>query len=345
MERNAQLLAQGRRTGVVVPSAFHANEGATGIRQLYLKNLALQCCYSFENRRKLFEIDSRFKFACVVAVRTGQPTQQFLCAFYIHDDEWLFAPGRQPLTFGLDFVQRTGGEYLSLLELRSLKDLQVVEVCFDRGEPLGKVCERVGIRLGRECDLTNDAWRFTPTADVLQNGEDPRDPETARRLIEEGYIVLHVGKTFRQYDDRWGERPRYLVKTTALADKPSILRRSRFFRVGYRDIAGPGDENVSIFNLHPPGITTGHTAPLEHEPGNRPSVIALVMLASVNSFPFDWLLQLRVRSHLNLFMLLGTPLSIGQPTWPLLAHSATPSHLQPRRLRSALDGTTRRRLA
>ena len=52
MERNSQLLDQKGMTGVVVPSAFHANEGATGIRRLYLEEMALHCCYSFENRRK-----------------------------------------------------------------------------------------------------------------------------------------------------------------------------------------------------------------------------------------------------------------------------------------------------
>jgi hypothetical protein len=67
MERNTQLLKPLGLTGVVVPSAFHANEGATGIRQLYLENMKLKCCYSFENRRKIFEIHLSFKFATVIA--------------------------------------------------------------------------------------------------------------------------------------------------------------------------------------------------------------------------------------------------------------------------------------
>src|SRR5262249_61392733 len=40
--------------------------GATGVRQLYLTKMALLHCYSFENRRKLFEIHRSFKFANVV---------------------------------------------------------------------------------------------------------------------------------------------------------------------------------------------------------------------------------------------------------------------------------------
>ncbi len=322
LERNAQLLKTDGWTGVVVPSAFHANEGATGIRQLYLGRMALKHCYSFENRRKLFEIHSSFKFATVVA-QAGLPTDSVSCAFYLHDDEWLFSDRRErePLQYDIGFIRRTGGDYLSLLELRSTKDLRVAETCFAHGEPFGQVCERLGIRLGRELNMTDDAWRFTPTIDILPNAEDTRDPAIATQVIERGYLVLHEGKTFRQYDDHWGAAPRYLVATWKLEDRPIILRRARHFRVGFRDIAGPGDENVAIFNLHPPGVTTGHTAPLEAEPFNRPNSVALWALAILNSYCFDWLLQLRVRSHLNLFMLLATPVPSGNLS-VLIAHSA-----------------------
>src|SRR5262249_8421918 len=96
---------------------------------------------------------------------------------------------------------------------------------------------------------------------------------------------------------------------------------TRYYRVGYRDIAGPGDENVSIFNIHPPGITTGHTAPLETEPYGRRNASALSTLAILNTYLFDWILQLRVRSYLNLFMLLATPIP-RPPSSVLMVHSA-----------------------
>ena len=168
LERAPQLLRTGGSLGLVVPSAFHANEGATGVRRLYLEKLNLRQCYSFENKRKLFEIHSSFKFATVIA-KAGQPTEEFSCAFYLHDDEWLFGDraGRKPLSYSLDFVRRTGGEYMSLLELRSPRDLEVAEVCFTNGEPFGHVCEKLGIRLGRELHMTDDAWRFTPTSKFL----------------------------------------------------------------------------------------------------------------------------------------------------------------------------------
>jgi hypothetical protein len=83
-----------------------------------------------------------------------------------------------------------------LLELQSEKDLEVAKVCFANGELFGKVCDRLGIKLGRELDMTYDAWRFTPTSEILPEGKDPRDPDVAKELLEMGYLVLHEGKTF-----------------------------------------------------------------------------------------------------------------------------------------------------
>ena len=112
--------------GSCLPSAFHANEGATRVRRLYLERMALRWCYSFQNRRKLFDIHRSFKFALVVASRTG-PTVSFPCAFYLHDDEWLFGePGDRKLLYTLDLVRRTGGEYLEFDSSSSSKrDLDV----------------------------------------------------------------------------------------------------------------------------------------------------------------------------------------------------------------------------
>lgn len=305
MERNAQLLGRRGITGAVVPSAFHANEGATGIRRLYLEEMALHCCYSFENRRKLFEIDSRFKFALVVAARSG-PTVEFPCAFYLHDDEWLFGDrGTRQLRYTLDFVHRTGGEYLTLLELRSPKDLEVAEVCFKNGEPFGQVCERHGIRLGRELNMTDDAWRFTSIATILPGSEDPRDPIVARSLLEMGYLVLHEGKTFHQFTDRWEDRPRYVIPIVQLADKPLWKRSTRYFRLAFRDIARSTDERTAIFCFLPGGIVLGNTTPCEREPYTRQSCLALCFQAYLNSYAFDWTLRQKSAAHVNIFILAG----------------------------------------
>jgi hypothetical protein len=321
MERNSGLLGGSGITGVVVPSAFHANEGATGVRQLYLEKMTLRCCYSFENHRKLFEIDSRFKFALVVAT-AGSATTEFRCAFYLHDEDWLFTAERSQFRFTLDFVKRTTGDYLTFLEPRSAKDLQIIEVCFANCQPFAVIASELNMVFGRECDMALDSWRFTPSSQVVARQQDSRDPRVLSDLVRTGFLVLHEGKTFRQYDDRWAAAPSYLVSLEQLADKPEWCRASQYFRLAHRRIAGPGDENVSIWAILPAGCVCGHNAPIERRPSQRCQADALGMLGVANSTTFDWQLSQRVRATVNAFIRDGIPLPGKCVRLAIITHNA-----------------------
>ncbi|WP_425354858.1 hypothetical protein [Limnoraphis robusta] len=324
-ERNTQLLHQSGITGVVIPSGFHANEGATGIRRLYFENMACQCCYSFENRRKLFEIHASFKFATVIAQK-GKQTTEFPCAFYLHDDEWLFEEKEQrpPLNYTLDFIQKTGGDYLSLLELQSEKDLEVAKVCFANGEPFGTVCDRLKIKLGRELHMTDDAWRFTNTDEILPNGEDPRDPDIAKQLLERGYLVLHEGKTFWLYNDRWESRPKHLVSLESIKDRPQWLQSQKFYRLIFRKVASSTNERTLISCLLPSLWLSSDSTFAEQSSDQRNINLALNLSAICSSFTTDFCVRQLVTSNVNLFILNRIPIPDTRHPTPdtFLAHSA-----------------------
>jgi hypothetical protein len=305
-ERSACILNVRGRVGLVLPSGFHANEGATGLRRMYLEEMCTRCCYSFENRNKLFDIDSRFKFAVVVAENDPAGTRELDCAFYLHDLDWLFPP-RAPMRYSLDFVRRTGGPYLSLIELRSPQDQAIADRSFAAGQTFATHAAAAAIRLSQEVNMTYEASRFMPTADLLPSGEDPRDPEVAAGLRERSYLPLHEGKTFHQYDDQWEDRPRYCVALTALADKPEWLKAARHYRLAFRDIARSTDERTGIFCLLPPGFIFGNKAPCERAPDQRPTGRALQVLAVADSFAFDFVLRTKVQATVNLFILNGCP--------------------------------------
>lgn len=328
-ERAASLLAPGTgHVGMVFPSAFHANEGAVGVRRLYFTGLRLVCCYSFENRRRLFEIDGRFKFALVVA-RSGDGGEggrraAARCAFYLHDPEWL-ETGSGAMEYDPLFIEKTGGEHLSLLELRSPADLRVAQVCFEGSEPLGAARARLRIATSQEVNMTYASHRFTPASRVLPDGVDPREPAASRELLARGYLPLHEGKTFHQYTDRWEDRPRHLVALRAIADRPGWRRAARFFRLAFRDIASATNERTGIFAMLPPGVLCGNKAPCEREPFARPDHAALALLAIANSFPFDHVLRYRVQATVNLFLLDACPVPPAAFTPPcslFLAHAA-----------------------
>lgn len=300
-ERALELVREGGRVGVLLPSAFHANESATGVRELYLEEAALHCCFSFENAKKLFDIHASFKFAAVMVEKTGRPTREFECGFYLHDLDWL--TNEEPaLRYSLGFVRKTGGKHLTFLELRSPDDVKVARQSFEGGRGFGGAVADAGIRISQEINMTHEAHRFTPAARVL-DGRDPREPTEHRLLLERGYLPLHEGKTFHQYDDRWEDPPRYVVAREKVADKPTWLSPARFYRLAFRNIASSTNERTCIVAIVPPGFLLGHSAASERRPDRRSNAAALTVGAAMNSFPFDWQVRTKNSSNVSVFML------------------------------------------
>jgi hypothetical protein len=309
LERFYQLVGDRCLVGVVVPSAFHANEGATGLRQLYLEKMALKKCYSFENKRKLFDIDSRFKFALIIAEKDKNGTNNFLCKFYLHDDDWLFQE-RDPLKYNLDFVKKTGNEYLTFIELKQLQDLEIANKCFDNvlARPFSCFLKKYNIKYLGELHMTNDSWRFVERRSISGISGDARLPHNARKIQNQQFLILCEGKTFHQFNDMWGDEPNYLVPLkNLLPDKKQTIIDIRNYRTSYRAVASSTNERTIIFTLLPPGMVFGNSAPVETNI-KRPDYIILYLIGFVNSFSFDWIARQMVGANINQFILYRIPI-------------------------------------
>lgn len=292
--RGIQCVCDGGATGLVLPSAFHANEGATGLRIQYLEKAALRCCYSFENRRKLFEIHSSFKFATVVADRLssfgGETTHPpFKVRFYLHDPSWLYDQ-HDALTYDVPFVKATGGDHMSFVELRSVSDLNVARTFHGVDQTFADYCSGASIRFSVQADVTRDSDRF---ASWDGSGD--------------GLLRLDEGKTFHQYTDRWVWPPRLGVPLTKLIEKADWLRRASYFRLAFRGIASSTNERTAIFCLLPPGSIVTNSAPVDAAPADRSNANALQLTAAMNSFSADWCLRIRASANVNQFILNGVP--------------------------------------
>jgi len=298
-ERNMDLTAANGSIGVLMPSAFHANEGTTGIRRLYLQNAMLSWCLSFENRRRIFDIDSRFKFDLIVARRPG-PTRSWRCGFYLERIEDASDPDRI-MRYDMAFLNRTGGDSHTPLELRGNADMRVAEAMFSNPERLNGWCDSRKIRFGCDLHMTADAGIFRPAG--------------------AGDLLLHEGKTFHQYVDSRDSKPRYSVAIASL--KPAIAEASRHVRLVFRDIARSNDERTMIACMAPPGVVFGHTATVEKAPHARQAEDAFSLCALFNSFPFDWLVRLKAATHLSLYLLDALPVpSLGAEAQRFLARGA-----------------------
>ena len=151
VERAWRVAAEGGRVGFVVPSAIYNNEGCTGLRRLLLEEAQVERFYGFENRRKIFPIDSRYKFVSLV-FRKGRPEREgvpaeasaeagFEAAFMRHDLEELQAaarfgeadreksragPAPWVVTVRRSELERLSPGTLAFLEYRSPRDREIL---------------------------------------------------------------------------------------------------------------------------------------------------------------------------------------------------------------------------
>ncbi|MFL5286327.1 MAG: hypothetical protein ACJ8AW_36465, partial [Rhodopila sp.] len=256
-ERDLHLTGEGATIGWLLPSSFHAGEGSTGIRKAYLNETTIDWLLSFENRRRIFDIDSRYKFAVLICRRPG-PTRSFRCGFYLDRIEDAHDPDRI-LTYDTGFLSRSGGPRLTPLELRGRADVRLVEAMFAAPHRVGSWLAAQRIRFGCDLHMTHDSGCFLPPG--------------------KGGLTLHEGKTFHQYTDTWDTAPRHSVAAAALP--AAVARAVEHQRLAFRDIARSNDERTMIAMMAPPGAVFGHTATVEKAPWERPAANALGAVRAV----------------------------------------------------------------
>jgi hypothetical protein len=180
----------------------------------------------------------------------------------------------------------------------------VVKDSYNIAVPFDEILRNTGISLGRELNTTDDAELCTPVSTLLSPDHDPRLPQHLERLNSSGYLLLHEGRTFHQYTDRWENPPKYAVHVSRLAHKLHLINNARYFKLVYRTIAASTNERTGIFSIHVPGVITQDKNPTEKTPGSRPNSVMLQILAVTNSYTFDFLLRQYVSSAtVNYFFL------------------------------------------
>jgi len=317
-ERVYQLLKTSGSVGIVLPSAFHANEGATGIRQLYLRHMALRLCYSFENRSKLFEIDSRLKFAAVIASKQQSVTAEFACAFYLHDDEWLFRENQpEKLIYTLKFVNLTGGKYFGFIELRSRKDVEIVEQCsITAAEDIESKLSRIGISCGEELNKTRQSPHFRRIPEHLRANWGTLSDGAL------GGLLVYEGRNIWQFDDRFETVCEHYFPYEAIFDRPDLAYLARYYRFGYRLIASSTNERTLVATVLVPGCVCTQSISIERRLKARKSHEILEITAFWNSFTTDWMVRQRVGAAVNKFLLEAIPVPQLKSAALFLAHSA-----------------------
>lgn len=319
LDRAARLAALGGAVGFLAPSVIYNGDGCVGLRRYVLTETRIERFYAFENRRKLFPIDSRYKFVNLV-FRKGAPPAPFAAAFMRHDTEELTASGPHSwlVTLTREEIEGYSPETYAFLEYRNPRDQQIVAKMYAGKPTLGarpQVPGSWGVRLvswrAHEVNFNatedKDLWTDPATGKLytplLVLGSEPEDfDETLERMRAAGFWPVFEGKHIDQF--LVGIRPvRWWLSVAATERKYGTKPRGEATLV-FRETASNTNERTCIAAVLPPESAGAHTLS-GVIPENVPPDAAATVL---NSICFDFALRLRTAgTHISFTYLIPMP--------------------------------------
>lgn len=162
LEQAHALLRPGGRLGFLVPSGLYSDHGSQALRRLFLDHCRWEWLFGFENREKVFDIDSRFKFNPVI-VEKGGTTAAIRTAFMRRQlDDWARAE-ELATDYPRERVAQFSPRSAAILEIQSKRDLEILEKIYANSVLLGDDGpDGWGIRYATEFHMTNDSKLFPP---------------------------------------------------------------------------------------------------------------------------------------------------------------------------------------
>jgi hypothetical protein len=229
LERCFALLREGGRLGQIVPSGIYSDAWSQPLRELFLERCRWEWLFGFENRDKVFEIDSRFKFNPVI-IEKGGTTEAIRTAFMRRKlEDWERAEAlATPYTRAQ--VERFSPRSKAILEIQSPRDLEVLEKIYANSVLLGDDGpDGWGIQYKIEFMMNTDAHLFPPRPKWEANGYRPdeysRWLKGGWRPIAELWAELGV-RPLPDHDRRCAQPP-YDTLPIPRADIPAGIILSR----------------------------------------------------------------------------------------------------------------------
>jgi len=299
------VLREEGRLGMLVPSGIYTDKGTTDLRKQFLEHCSWEWCYGFENREGFFPIHRSFKFVPIV-VQRGGATEAVHAAFMRHDvSEWE-RPREHAVELYTADIRRFSPRTWSFMELKSDRDLEIVDKIYADHPLLGDVVESLGAHYAREFDMTNKARLFTSRRKLIREGalnddDDTRDPRVRAKMRVAGYLPLYEGKCFWLHDPYYGEVGKFVGIDVARGELDTEAWTTP--RMCMRNVASSTNQRTFIVGVLPPCFH-GNSAPtldgLQWED-------VLRLKGILGSLTADYVVRMKVSANLNWFFLETVP--------------------------------------
>lgn len=318
--RALELLRPGGRLGLVLPASLYFDRDARALREHLMHRCRWEWLFGFENRERVFAIDGRYRFCCVVA-ETDARTDVLRAAFLRTDVQDWARPDPPHLALRPDDLLATSPASGAFVEVRDERDLALLRRMHARGEPLLGDAAPFGWRQG-DFNMTADRARFVPCERAAADGYRQREDGVFRdargdalhALLQGAMIdVLHPnagayaggeGRAVRWRPPTRPDRvePQFLLSPE---DVPSDLPP----RVALRALSNASNARSAIACLIGPEACGNSLGVLRAKDAERPLLHCAFAAGVLASLAWDWALRQRLAgTNLNAFVLADTVL-------------------------------------
>jgi hypothetical protein len=305
VERALQLTRPGGRIGMVLPGGVATDTGAAALRRYVFDRARIDQLTGLDNRAAIFPIHRSVRFALLSCTK-GSPTEDISCRFAITSTEDLErdvdSGGRAPVILTRRLLSRLSGEDdLGIPELITVTDLRIVER-ISATFPRLHADDGWRVQFGRELNASDDRRAFMPVS-----GASGALVETHRPVVE--------GKQLEPF--------RVALDRCSLQLRPGALvgdRVPRRTRLAYRDVASATNRLTLIAAMIPARAVSIHTLFCLKTLLRRQD--QYVLCALLNSFVANYLIRLRVNTHVTVSLVSRLPMPVvraGEPAYERLA--------------------------
>lgn len=316
VERAFQLARPaGGRIGLVVPWGLFSDRGCAALRHLLFERAHTDSIVSFENTKAIFPIHRSLRFALVTSTKTAglkpRPTAEgrreptIFCRLGEKDvaaldrlpdslDDDRASGGRfsrqanggdearDPIALTVSLLARVSGEDLSVPDVRSARDLEILDRVSSTFPRLA-AAEGWQAEFGRELNASDDRPHLAASGNGL--------PVVEGKHLEP--FVAHVGRARFHIDP-------------AVADR--LLSGSRSYRrtrLAYRDVASATNRVTLIAAMLPADCVTTHTVfclktLLDED-------VQWFLCGVMNSYVANYLIRMRVTTHVSAGIVAALP--------------------------------------
>jgi hypothetical protein len=214
LESSHFLTTMTGRLGMIVPSGLYTDAWSLPLRELFLEQSQWEWLFSFENKRRIFDIHSSFKFAPVIVSRHRPAARTPLkAAFMVHDLSAWERPNPPVINFDPALTALFAPRSKSLPEIRNPRDFDICRKVYDHSFRIGDNAPGWEITFALEFMMNTDAKLFPPREkweakryqpDVFGRWIGP-DGDVALPLYE-GVMVGQLDPPFKVYRQPIGAR-------------------------------------------------------------------------------------------------------------------------------------------